>query len=123
MRSSPNDVLHALVSRALDYPIRQRPVYLEGVWGGTYMKKLRGLPKEMRNAAWVFDFIPMEVSVLVEAGGELLDINYCSFVHKEGLNLMGEDCVAQCSSALPPPAKRKILYYYRLNYIVLQKVW
>ena len=65
------------------------------------MKKLRGLPKEMRNAAWVFDFIPMEVSVLVEAGQEMLDINYCSFVHKEGVSLMGEDCVRKYKGYFP----------------------
>ena len=65
------------------------------------MKKLRNLPKEMRNAAWVFDFIPMEVSVVVEAGGELLDINYCSFVHKEGVNLMGQACVDHFEGYFP----------------------
>ena len=90
-----------ICAQLVKYPFRAKPCYLEGVWGGTYMKKLRNLPKEMRNAAWVFDFIPMEVSVVVEAGKELLDINYCSFVHKEGLNLMGEDCVKHFEGYFP----------------------
>ncbi|MBO4468907.1 MAG: phosphoheptose isomerase, partial [Bacteroidales bacterium] len=77
------------------------PCYLEGVWGGSYMKKLRGLPEKMRNAAWVFDFIPMEVSVQIQAGEELLDINYCSFVHKEGVNLMGDKCVRKYKGYFP----------------------
>ena len=51
--------------------------------------------------AWVFDFIPMEVSVLVEAGTEMLDINYCSFVHKEGVSLMGETCVKKYKGYFP----------------------
>ena len=88
-------------AQLVQYPFRAKPCYLEGVWGGTYMKKLRGLPKEMRNAAWVFDFIPMEVSVLVEAGKELLDINYCSFVHREGERLMGADCVRKFKGYFP----------------------
>ena len=88
-------------AQLVKYPFRAKPCYLEGVWGGTYMKKLRGLPKEMRNAAWVFDFIPMEVSVLVEAGKELLDINYCSFVHREGERLMGADCVRKFKGYFP----------------------
>ena len=83
------------------YPFRAKPCYLEGVWGGSYMTKLRHLPKKMRNAAWVFDFIPMEVSVLVEAGEEKLDINYCSFVHKEGIRLMGETCVKKYKGYFP----------------------
>jgi len=90
-----------ICAQLVKYPFRAKPCYLEGVWGGTYMKKLRNLPVEMRNAAWVFDFIPMEVSVVVEAGAEKLDINYCSFVHKEGVNLMGEDCVNKFKGYFP----------------------
>ena len=90
-----------ICAQLVKYPFRAKPCYLEGVWGGSYMKKLRKLPEEMRNAAWVFDFIPMEVSVLVEAGDEKLDINYCSFVHKEGVNLMGEDCVKKFEGYFP----------------------
>ena len=90
-----------ICAQLVKYPFRAKPCYLEGVWGGSYMKKLRNLPDEMRNAAWVFDFIPMEVSVFVEAGDEKLDINYCSFVHKEGVNLMGEDCVKKFEGYFP----------------------
>lgn len=90
-----------ICAQLVKYPFRAKPCYLEGVWGGSYMKERRNLPKEMRNAAWVFDFIPMEVSVLVEAGAEKLDINYCSFVHKEGVNLMGETCVKKYKGYFP----------------------
>ena len=90
-----------ICAQLVKYPFRAKPCYLEGVWGGSYMKKLRNLPDEMRNAAWVFDFIPMEVSVVVEAGDEKLDINYRSFVHKEGVNLMGEDCVKKFEGYFP----------------------
>ena len=90
-----------ICSQLVKYPFRAKPCYLEGVWGGSYMKKLRNLPEKMRNAAWVFDFIPMEVSVQVEAGGQLLDINYCTFVHRKGLELMGEKCVRKYQGYFP----------------------
>ena len=90
-----------ICAQLVKYPFRAKPCYLEGVWGGSYMMRLRNLPKEMRNCAWIFDFIPMEVSVLVEAGGQLLDINYCSFVHKEGVNLMGEKAVEHFDGYFP----------------------
>ena len=93
LQMMPFEAFSDICSQLVKYPFRAKPCYLEGVWGGTYMKQQRHLPEKMRNAAWVFDFIPMEVSVLVEAGSEQLDINYCSFVHKEGINLMGEKCV------------------------------
>ena len=101
LQMMPFSAFADICAQLVKYPFRAKPCYLEGVWGGTYMKKLRNLPKEMRNAAWVFDFIPMEVSVLVKAGEELLDINYCSFVHKEGVNLMGEDCVKKYQGYFP----------------------
>ena len=90
-----------ICAQLVKYPFRAKPCYLEGVWGGTYMKKLRSLPEKMRNAAWVFDFIPMEVSVLVEAGAEKLDINYCSFVHMEGENLIGKKGVEHFDGYFP----------------------
>ena len=101
LQMMPFDTFADICAQLVKYPFRAKPCYLEGVWGGTYMKKLRNLPEKMRNAAWVFDFIPMEVSVLIEAGQELLDINYCSFVHKEGVNLMGADCVKKYKGYFP----------------------
>ena len=88
-------------ARLVQYPFRAKPCYLEGVWGGTYMKKLRQLPEKMRNAAWVFDFIPMEISLVVQVGAEKLDVNYCSFMHREGVNLMGADCVKKFHGYFP----------------------
>ena len=101
LQMMPFETFADICAQLVKYPFRAKPCYLEGVWGGTYMKKLRKLPEKMRNAAWVFDLIPMEVSVQVEAGAELLDINYCSFVHKEGLNLMGADCVKKYKGYFP----------------------
>ena len=101
LQMMPFEAFSDICAQLVKYPFRAKPCYLEGVWGGTYMKKLRNLPAKMRNAAWVFDFIPMEVSVLVDAGGELLDINYCSFVHKEGVRLMGEECVKKYKGYFP----------------------
>ena len=101
LQMMPFETFSEICAQLVKYPFRAKPCYLEGVWGGTYMKKLRGLPAKMRNAAWVFDFIPMEVSVLVEAGAELLDINYCTFVHREGERLMGADCVRKFKGYFP----------------------
>ena len=101
LQMMPFSTFAEVCAQLVKYPFRAKPCYLEGVWGGTYMKKQRHLPEKMRNAAWVFDFIPMEVSVLVEAGTEKLDINYCSFVHKEGAALMGEKCVKKYKGYFP----------------------
>jgi mannose-6-phosphate isomerase class I len=97
----PGDVLHALVSRTLDYPIRQRPVYLEGVWGGYYTMKERHLPKEMKNCAWVFDLIPMEVSTVLIMDGREFEFPYYVLVAAEGRKLMGERCLKEFHGFFP----------------------
>ena len=97
----PRESLSAIMSALVKYPLRCKPVYLEGVWGGYYVHKLRKLPAEMRNCAWVFDLIPMEVSIVVEAGKNKLEFPFFSFVQKEGVNLMGEDCVKKFGGYFP----------------------
>ena len=101
LQMMPFQAFSDICAQLVKYPFRAKPCYLEGVWGGSYMMRLRNLPKTMRNCAWVFDFIPMEVSVVVEAGSQKLDINYCSFVHKEGVNLMGEKAVEHFGGYFP----------------------
>ena len=83
------------------YPFRAKPVYLEGVWGGTYMKKLRKLPQQMRNAAWVFDLIPMEVSVLVDVAGTVVEFPFSTFFMKEGNAVLGPDVVKKFGGYFP----------------------
>lgn len=97
----PQSALYDIFASLVNYPMRCKPVYLEGVWGGTYVKKLRELPDTMRNCAWVFDLIPMEVSIVVEAGDTNLEFPFFTFVQTEGINLMGADCVRKFKGYFP----------------------
>lgn len=96
-RETMEDMLSA-VSR---YPFRCKPAYIEGVWGGTYVKKIRHLPDTMKNCAWVFDLIPMEVSLVVEAGENKVEFPYFTFLQKEGVAVMGEPCVKKFHGYFP----------------------
>lgn len=97
----PQPSLYAIFKSLVNYPMRCKPVYLEGVWGGTYVKKLRKLPNTMRNCAWVFDMIPMEVSIVIEVGNVNLEFPFFTFVQTEGINLMGMDCVRKFKGYFP----------------------
>lgn len=79
-----------LFSVMTTYPLRCRPVYIEGIWGGHYVQRLRNLPKEMKNCAWVFDLIPMEVSLVADLGEFQLEFPFYFFVQMIGPKLMGE---------------------------------
>lgn len=101
LKAIPKNTLEVITSALVKYPMRCRPVYIEGIWGGHYIKKLRNLPDTMVNAAWVFDLIPLEVSIAVEAGTHLLEFPFFTFVQKEGEALMGADCVKKFGGYFP----------------------
>lgn len=94
-------LLDSLICRVLDQPIRQKPVYLEGVWGGYYFMKYRGLPDTMKNCAWVFDMIPMEVSTVIECGGLRVEVPYYTVVAAYGEKLMGKRCMREFHGFFP----------------------
>ena len=85
----PYGELRSLFDELCAKPLRCRPVYLEGVWGGFYLKRLRNLPREMKNCAWVFDMIPMEVSLAAVWPGHEIEVPFFTFVQQQGAKLLG----------------------------------
>lgn len=82
-----NDVFDSLVN----YPFRAKPVYLEGIWGGEFIRKVRKLPMDIaKNVAWIFEFIPMEVSIVVKINEDYFDFPFSTFLQKESLKMLGE---------------------------------
>ena len=86
----PFDTLCGLFDELRTRPLRCRPVYLEGVWGGFFLKRLRHLPEAMRNCAWIFDMIPMEVSLAATWNGRELEVPFFTFVQQQGEKLLGQ---------------------------------
>ena len=82
-------------------PFRCRPVYLEGVWGGYYIHRLRHLPKEMRNCAWVFDMIPLEVSIVAKTAEYEFEAPFFTFVQVMGEKLLGKRAYEQFGGYFP----------------------
>lgn len=97
----PRRAFNALCKTLAQYPLRCKPCYTEGVWGGYFIKRLRELPKEMKNCAWVFDLIPNEVSLLVQIGDKRLEIPFATLFRKEGEAIMGAECVKRFQGAFP----------------------
>ena len=101
LKMLPYGALCEVLESLSKYPFRCKPVYLEGVWGGTYVMKLRGLPDTMRNCAWVFDLIPMEVSVLIDIEGTVFELPFSTFFMKEGDAVLGPDVVRKFGGYFP----------------------
>lgn len=90
MQLVPLRTLKAIFETMISYPLRCKPVYNEGVWGGQYIKKMRKLPEKMKNCAWSFDLIPMEVSIVADLENIQLDFPFYCFVQTMAPKLMGE---------------------------------
>jgi mannose-6-phosphate isomerase class I len=101
MRLIKIETLHKLFRLMLTYPLRCRPVYLEGVWGGFYVKRLRRLPKAMKNCAWVFDLIPMEVSIVADMDVCQMEFPFFTFIQLTAEELMGKKSVAKFGPYFP----------------------
>lgn len=96
------DALRYIFASLVQQPFRCRPVYIEGVWGGSFIQKVRSLPEQMSKVAWVFDLIPLEVSIAVELqDGREFEFPYFTFVQHEGHALMGNDAVQRFGGYFP----------------------
>lgn len=101
MKMLPFDSLMDLFNELCSRPFRCRPVYLEGVWGGYYIHRLRNLPKEMRNCAWVFDMIPLEVSLVAKLPDDEFEVPFFTFVQAMGEKLLGHKAFTEFGGYFP----------------------
>ena len=95
------DDLLTLFDELCERPFRCRPVYLEGVWGGFYFTRLRHLPSKMRNCAWIFDMIPMEVSIVAKLGDNEFEAPFFTFIQAMGEKLLGRQAMEQFGGYFP----------------------
>jgi len=97
----PVTTMNAIFDALVKKPLRCKPVYLEGVWGGQYIKKIRRLPEAMKNCAWSFEMIPLEVSVVTLQNGLKTEFPFFTFVQARGEALMGRQCVEKFGGYFP----------------------
>ena len=72
-------------------PFRAKPVYLDGIWGGEFIRKVRNIPKDIApNIAWIFEFIPMEVSIATVIDDIYLDFPFYTFLQEQKTNILGQ---------------------------------
>ncbi|MGX8852294.1 class I mannose-6-phosphate isomerase [Amedibacillus sp. YH-ame10] len=87
-KDSLNQVFNELARR----PFRTKPVYLEGVWGGEYMRKIRHVPMDVApRIAWVFEFIPLEASIVAKIKELTYDIPFYTFLNVKEEDILGKE--------------------------------
>lgn len=73
---APVSGLVELIRDICRYPLRVKPFFAPGVWGGQYLKQLADLPDDMVNCAWGFEPIAPENSLLLAHRGITIEIPF-----------------------------------------------
>lgn len=94
--------LQAVLEQLKARPLRAKPVYVEGVWGGQFLRRYRAVPEDLVDkVAWSFELIHTEASVLVQAGEHLLDIPFLTIMDAIAESIVGKRMFKQFGGYLP----------------------
>lgn len=72
-------------------PVRVRPWFEPGVWGGHWMKeKFKGLNGDAENYAWSFEIITPENGVIFESNGVMLETGFEFLLYQNNKAVLGQ---------------------------------
>jgi hypothetical protein len=73
------------------HPLRARPWFEAGVWGGQWMKQhIAGLNKDEVNYAWSFELITPENGIVIEGNQHLLEASFDFLLFRDNQKLLGK---------------------------------
>lgn len=96
------NTFHRLMDQLKIRPLRPKPIYVEGVWGGQFIKRVRGIPVGLVDkVAWSFELIHTEASVLVDSESHLLDLPFLTIMDSIGEWILGKKLYNQFGGWFP----------------------
>jgi mannose-6-phosphate isomerase len=95
------EAFDGILSVLAQYPIRLKPLYVPGPWGGQWIKKTRKLHKSLVNCAWAFEAITPEMSLKIVVAETYLEIPFLTFLLKESRRIMGDEAVRRFDNFFP----------------------
>ena len=86
----PREAYKNLLLALSRQPLRLKPIYLEGVWGGQWLKKVRDLPDSMKNCAWSYEVMAPYQSLIIKLRQTTLEIPFLNLLWEYPHEVMGE---------------------------------
>jgi mannose-6-phosphate isomerase class I len=83
------------------YPMRVKPFFAPGVWGGQYLKELADLPKDWVNCAWSFEPIAPENSILIGCGEQVIEVPFLVVMDVSHEKILGDRIVGLFGDYFP----------------------
>lgn len=85
--------LRQMIHHLAQAPMRVKPFFAPGMWGGQYLKKFANLPQDWVNCAWGFEPIAPENSILLEYNGSIIEVPFLTIMHYEHPAILGDRLV------------------------------
>jgi len=86
----PRPTFDYVMSRLSQQPFKLKPLYIQGPWGGQWIKQKRRIPENYRNCAWAFEAVTSDMSLLVEFGEDVFEVPFDTFLAKNPKYILGE---------------------------------
>jgi len=99
-------LLNRICSDLAEGPIRPKPFYIPGVWGGEWIKSLKPKLREVLLSpdvplSWEIDLVDILQSVRVSVDGTILEIPLLIVLWKEGKRILGKYVYKKYRGRLP----------------------
>ncbi|WP_417898676.1 class I mannose-6-phosphate isomerase [Bacillus haimaensis] len=93
--------LFAMAEDISNHPLRVKPFFAPGVWGGQFLKNLADLPEDWVNCAWSFEPIAPENSILIGCGDQVLEVPFLIIMDLAHQPILGDRIVGLFGDYFP----------------------